>query len=395
MYFSRDDRLCKQFFTVFEENLQKILIAGNTSVNGGDSMRDEFLKKTVLYGLCAAIVAAAVWLALKYALPVLLPFAVAYLLSCGVRPMAKWLHKKTKIPCGVLAAVAIVLFAALLTYLAYLSMSVLIRESVGAVSWVLELLKTEGNPVSCLIDKLTQAVRGFDFGTGADAGRAVTDMVSSAAAAVSSWAAQAAGSVLAKAPACFFSVFVGLISLFYFSMDISGIEREAKRFISANAAEKIAAGLSVVKRALARFARAYLVLLVVTFAELLIGFTVIGVDYAFLAAIITAVIDILPVLGVGTVLVPWAAVLFFSGDTSAALSMLVLLAIMYVVRQIIEPKIVGNSAGVHPVVALVSVYAGYRIAGLGGMIAAPIILNALSVLWEEKAFAKEKSKVKS
>lgn len=359
-------------------------------------MREETMKKLALYGVCAAALAVGLWLAVKYALPIMLPFAVAYLLSCGVRPLAAWLNKKTKIPQGAIAAVTVVIFAALLTYLAYFSMSVLIRESMGAVSWIVQLLKTEGNPVSNLVDRLARMLQGFDIGGGADLSRAVTDMVGSAAAAVSSWAAQAAGSVLTRAPSCVFTVFVGLIAVFYFSMDMGGLEKEASRFLSDKTIEHISSAASVVRRATARFARAYLVLMAITFAELLVGLTVIGVDYAFLAALIIAVIDILPVLGVGTVLVPWAAVLFFSGDTPAALSMLVLLFLMYAVRQIIEPKVVGSSAGVHPVVALVSVYAGYKTAGLWGMIAAPIILNALAVLWEEKTLSgKEKSKSKS
>ena len=364
-------------------------------IQGVPCMREEALKKWTLYGICAAVAAAAAWIGIKYALPVLLPFAAAYLISCAVRPVAAWVSEKTKIPRGIIAAVTVVLFAALLTYLAYLSVSVLIREAVGAMTWLVDLLKTEGNPVSCLIDRITRAMRGFDIGVGADLGKAVTDMVGGAASAVSTWAAQTAGSILTKAPACFFSIFVGLISLFYFSMDAKGIEREMNRFLSKKTASSILGGISVTKRALIRFAKAYLVLMGITFAELLVGFTVIGIDYAFLAALITAIIDILPVLGVGTVLVPWAAILFLGGDASAAISMLVLLTLMYIVRQVIEPRIVGNSAGVHPVTALVSVYAGYRLAGLTGMIAAPVLLNAFAILWEEKTAVSEKSKSKS
>ncbi len=359
-------------------------------------MREETLKKAVLYGVCVALCAAGIWLAVKYALPLLLPFAAAYLLSCLVRPAAAWLSKKTKIPKGVWAAAIVVIFAAGITYFTYYSVTLLCREATDAVSRLMKLLETEGNPVSCLVEKLTDKVRGFNIGGSADLGGTVTDMLSGAATALSSYAAQLAGDIISRAPSVLFSLFVGLISLFYFSMDIDGIVRDARRFLPSAAINAVSGVLSVVKRALVRFAKAYLVLMVITFSELLIGFTIIGVDFAFLMALLTAVIDILPVLGVGTVLVPWSAALFFSGDTPSALSMLALLCAMYVVRQIIEPKVMGSSAGVHPVIALVSVYAGYKVAGLAGMIAAPVILNAIGVLWEEKSPERgEKSKSKS
>ena len=89
-------------------------------------------------------------------------------------------------------------------------------------------------------------------------------------------------------------------------------------------------------------------------------------------------------LGVGTVLIPWAALAFLEGDAVRGIQLLVLLGVMYIVRQTVEPRILGKNAGVHPVVALIFVYAGFCLAGVAGMILAPILLNAVAVLWEER-----------
>ena len=86
----------------------------------------------------------------------------------------------------------------------------------------------------------------------------------------------------------------------------------------------------------------------------------------------------------GTVLVPWAVILFLMGKTGKAIGLLVLFFVIYALRQILEPRLVGSAAGVHPSLALFSVYLGFRLFGVGGMIIAPVLLNAVSVFWEEK-----------
>lgn len=346
-------------------------------------MTTEKLLRFALYGFCGMICAAGLWLLLEYALPILLPFAVAYVLSCGVRPIARWMYRKTKTSQAFWAVVLIILTAALLTALLWFGASVLVREASDAITSLSEMLNQPDNPVSRLADKIEAFGQRFHLGSG-DFSDALPEMAKGAVTQISTWIAGGAGALLGHLPSFIFTLFVGIIALFYFCLDRGGVSKMAEGIFPRPAIEKARGAASIVMRGLGRFVRAYTVIMVITFAELLCGFLIMGVRYAFLAALLIAVIDVLPVLGVGTVLIPWAALAFLEGDAVRGIQLLVLLGVMYIVRQTVEPRILGKNAGVHPVVALIFVYAGFCLAGVAGMILAPILLNAVAVLWEER-----------
>lgn len=347
-------------------------------------IKEETLRKTALLGICTALAVLLSWAALKYALPILLPFIIAYVLSLCVRPAALWLWKKTKIPEKIWAAFIIIAMSAAMTFALWKGVALLISEAGDAVNSLGEMLSDEQSPLSELLAKGSELLNKFTLG-GGDFSQSVKEMISAALGRLSSAAAGFAGSFIAGAPSVLFAFAVGLISLFYFALDGEKIAGEAEKFLPRRVLTAAYAGVQKGMRALRRFFKAYLTIMAITFAELFVGFLIIGVKYAFLTALIISLVDMLPVLGVGTVLIPWAVILFLTGKGTVAVGLLVLLALMYAVRQFIEPKIVGNCAGVHPLLALVSVYAGFKLAGVGGMIVGPVILNALSVFWEERS----------
>ena len=119
-----------------------------------------------------------------------------------------------------------------------------------------------------------------------------------------------------------------------------------------------------------------------TFAELLAGFYIFKIPYALTLASVIAIIDILPVLGVGTVLIPWGVVLLIVGKTKKAAEIFILYGIIWIIRQIAEPRIVGKSVGVHPLLTLVAMYVGYSLMGFGGLFVFPIVLMVLRCLYD-------------
>ena len=120
----------------------------------------------------------------------------------------------------------------------------------------------------------------------------------------------------------------------------------------------------------------------ITFFELLAGFFLMRQPYALVLALLIAIVDALPILGVGTVLVPWAVICLFSGETGMAISLCVLYGVILVVRNVVEPRIVGGQLGLHPFVALLCIYFGYRIAGFAGMFVLPVLVLVLIKLHE-------------
>ena len=119
---------------------------------------------------------------------------------------------------------------------------------------------------------------------------------------------------------------------------------------------------------------------------LAVGFLILGDQYGILLAILIAILDFLPLFGTGTALFPWAVVKLLSGEAAFAAGLILLYALTQVVRQIIQPKIVGDSMGIPPLMTLFFLYVGFKVRGLSGMIlAVPVGLVGVK-LFEYGAF---------
>lgn len=138
------------------------------------------------------------------------------------------------------------------------------------------------------------------------------------------------------------------------------------------------------------YLRAAMIIMLITFTELFIGLSIIGVKYSLLLALIIALVDALPVLGAGGALIPWSIITFLIGNTKLGISIFVLYLIILIVRQIIEPRIVGQQIGVHPLLTLMAMYGGLQLIGVAGLILGPIafilIRNIISTIYRGKTF---------
>ena len=118
----------------------------------------------------------------------------------------------------------------------------------------------------------------------------------------------------------------------------------------------------------------------ITFVELSIGLTLIGIKHAVAVALVVSIFDILPVLGTGGVMIPWTVLAALQGNYSLAVGLLVIYIVITVIRNIIEPKIVGSQLGLHPVVTLCSMFVGVQLFGVIGLFGFPIGLPLLRYL---------------
>ena len=129
--------------------------------------------------------------------------------------------------------------------------------------------------------------------------------------------------------------------------------------------------------------------MLITFAEMSIGLSVLKVigayksGYIFIIAIITAIVDILPVLGTGTVVIPWAVFSLINGSYGLGIGLIVIYACITVIRQIIEPKIVASNLGIPPIVSIMGMYIGLQLFGFIGIFIMPIVITVLKVLNDE------------
>ena len=125
------------------------------------------------------------------------------------------------------------------------------------------------------------------------------------------------------------------------------------------------------------YIKAFSLIYLITFAELWFGFTVMRQKNGFILALLIAAVDMLPVFGVGVVLLPWGLAALTLGNTRKFMYLVILYILITVVRQFAEPKIIGKSIGLNPLVTLFSVFSGYKLFGVLGMIITPIAVAAL------------------
>ena len=206
-------------------------------------------------------------------------------------------------------------------------------------------------------------------------------MLSNALSTVTKWIPSALLSIFKKLPSVLIFLLIAVISCFYFAADIDRINKKAVLLLPV----PLRARIPSIKRQFldksSRYLRAYVILLLLTFGELFVGLSILRTPYPLLLAIFISILDILPILGVGTILIPWAAVeLLFTKDYYTGVGLLIIYVIITVVRQVTEPRIVGGSLGLHPLLTLISMYVGLKLFGFLGALLAPMAIIVLRSL---------------
>ena len=332
--------------------------------------------------VCVAAAGVLVWFGGRLLAVYLLPFLLAWLLSLCITPfaerIAKRLHCSPKI-CSILLLTAVLSAA---VFLIGASVNRLLAELQGFLSRLLEEESFVGAMASGKTDYFQTVLSKFGFFDRFSAtqngaafrerfNRMVGEALSEALAAVSAELPRAAARMISAMPSVLLFIAVTVIAGFYFCMDRRRIEESFLSFLPSAVRKKLPSWRERVKRVSFRYLRAYLLLLFLTFLELFIGFCILRVEYAFLLAVLIAVVDLLPVLGVGTVLIPWAVIELINRHTVLGAGLLILYGAVSVFHQILEPKLVGKSLGLHPLLTLAAGYVGFKLFGIVGMAAAP------------------------
>ncbi len=335
--------------------------------------------------ICAAAGIFTVYAVFKYAIGIFLPFLVGIALGAIVRKPAKFLAKKTAVQQKFWGVLLYILLLFIICLGAFFAVNRLVGELLrltesitadggeslnGTISGVTDYISNLTSRLPVIRD-IREKSGNEEFWERVDLALADTarDGVSKLAASIP----RIVGQIVSALPDVFVFITVTVITGFFFSagsVNFSAIEKllpeNGARIYRELKKRSVDAAVS--------WFRAYMLIMGLTFFELFVGFTVLGVNYSFLAALGVALVDILPVFGVGTVLVPWALVMFLMKDQFMGVGLLVLWAVISVIRQFAEPKIVGKSLGISPVLTLLVMYAGLRLFGITGMILAPAAL---------------------
>ena len=199
---------------------------------------------------------------------------------------------------------------------------------------------------------------------------------------VSGWATKFLSNtinILTRIPTIIVYLVITILSLYFICTDKIYILDLAEHHMPRSWVKKVGKHVREISHSLGGYLKAQITLIFVSFIILLVGlyifmFLGLNIRYPLLIALITAFIDALPILGSGTVLIPWAIISALDGDFNLGISIISLWIIMCVVRQLIEPKLVSNKIGIHPIFTLIAMYTGFKLLGLIGMLLGPIAL---------------------
>lgn len=183
-----------------------------------------------------------------------------------------------------------------------------------------------------------------------------------------------AGSTAMKVPSFAVATIIFIMGSYFVIADYPHIRYLALHRLSADTVGLLRFIKHTASAAFGGYVRAQLILSVVVFFILLAGFTLTGRSYALLLALVLAVMDFIPIIGSGTVMVPWAAICLFTHELRTAVELMVIWGIILLFRRIAEPKVVGNQTGLSPILSLVSIYVGMQLGGVAGMILGPVVL---------------------
>jgi len=199
---------------------------------------------------------------------------------------------------------------------------------------------------------------------------------------LSARALAAAGSFAGRLPAAALCCSFAVLSSFFILPDYEEIGAFLLRQLPPGLAKPVRDSKDFLISTVRQVVKAYLLIMSITFGEISLGLWLLGVDYYLIIGLAVAVLDILPVIGSGSILIPWGIWTLLRGRAALGLGILLLYAVVTGVRTVLEPRIVGRRIGLSPLATLVSMYAGMKLGGVGGLVLAPMAVT-LALFLEE------------
>jgi sporulation integral membrane protein YtvI len=338
------------------------------------------LKKFGIFFLVYTLLFSLIYFTRTYTFPFIVAFAIAFL----IQPVTKFFRTKLKFKRNVPALLAsIVVYLILFVVLALLFYSI--------ISEAMHLMKNLSSanlnvilvPIRNILNEITVYFQNID--------PSFIEKNSSQLAGILKNGLDIAGkslstflSIALSVPMWITVIFLVILSTYFFTRDMTSIKRKFLTIFTDSGREKIEKVWNQGLKMLSKYIKAYFFIYFLTFLQTLIGFSILGVKYSVILSIICAFADILPVLGIGLIYLPLAAVYLLTGNYFTGVGILLLFILISIVRQIVEPKIVSTSLGIHPAATLIAIFIGLQAFGFAGMIYFTFLMVLYKVLRNTK-----------
>ena len=326
-------------------------------------------KALAFLGITAAVLAGS-FVALKLAI-LLAPFLIAFVLASFMEPLIRFAGKRLKV-CRKLAVPFVLFF--ILALPGYFSVA-LISRLIYEIRSIAHVLPGTLSGIFIQLRRFIDYISGM-YDWPPELTGSLEKLFSNFSSTISGLADAMLKGAFATAvslPEALIFILITIVATYFMSNDREIIIAFIKRQLPDKLIKKIRAINNGIFSALFGYLKTALILMSITFIELFLGFTLMHVRYALVLAVIIAIIDALPVLGTGSIILPWSVFGFVSGDYRLGTSLLILYLVTLIVRQLLEPKILSRQIGVHPLVTLAAMYVGLRLAGFTGLIAGPLV----------------------
>jgi sporulation integral membrane protein YtvI len=299
-----------------------------------------------------------------------MPFVIGWIVSMIANPLVRFLENKVKILRKHSSAIIIaVVIAAIVA-----AISALLSSLFHEVQHLIEDLPNIVNQINAQLDYLSEKVRGISGALPEDVQTAINSIIISLGDLVNSFiknlnlSAGSAGAFAQGVAEGFLVVIVTILSAYFFTVDRDKLIAGLKKHLPDSVTDGWRLVMDNFRMAFGGYFKAQFKIMLVLTVIMFIGFEILKVDYSFFIALGVAFLDLLPVLGTGTVLWPWALFDVISGNYTRAVGLIIIYLICQVVKQVLQPKMVGDSIGLSPLSTLVFMYIGYRLYSVLGMI---------------------------
>ena len=300
-----------------------------------------------------------------------MPFVIGWVIAAIAAPLVNLLEQKLKIVRKLGSALIIIAVLAGIVFLVYLLASTL-RKEVQTLIWDMPSMYQD---LEAGFQEIGEGLQGLHKRLPKGIGEAFSGLLSnldkqagSIVGNISTPTVTAAGKFAKKIPSILVAIIVTFISAYFFIADRDEVLHFAKRITPEPIVRRMTMISDNLKYAVGGYFKAQFKIMAVVFLLLSAGFLIMGLNFTFLLAILIAFLDFLPFFGTCTALLPWAIYKFLVGNYKMAAGLLVLYGVTQLVRQLIQPKLVGDSIGMNPLLTLVFLYIGYKAGGIFGMI---------------------------
>lgn len=355
-------------------------------------MREPYKKyiKVFLNLLTALVILLAVVFVLPKIIGFFMPFVIGWIIAMIANPLVRFLDEKIKIKRKAGSAIVIVTVIALIIAAFYWIGSILIREAVGFISGLPQLWTAVEADVSNAGNTLDNLFQYFSPQLQTQIENmlnALTGVISSIANNLGSPTVIAVGNFAKNLPSIFVGVIMCLLSSYFFVAQRYEAVRLFHKVMPKSFQDKWTLMYSSLKNAVGGYFKAQLKIEIWMYFLLVIGFLILDIQYALVIALGIALLDFLPVFGTGTVLIPWAVIKILGGNFKMAIGLLIIWCGGQLARQLIQPKIVGDTIGVPALPTLFLIFIGYKVGSVAGMILAVPVGIILANMYQAGFFA--------